>query len=900
VSAERFEEFLRALRPFGGLWQSAEFAVVAVGDKSGDLVSIATSVVFKPDRVREIRVLRDVRPSDLSKPFLAARVEYPLLKALNEWQPLRTLIGEGRFTLEVGTDLFPVRLFTAPAGPNAEQSSCSWTRVLYLTRTEANGQFGIDRRCIALANLYDSSHPLCLLVADALLNEIDSKLRGRPWLIDGVSKLVSEVMPGMRLAMDACPPARIVAPLPFDLGFQSRKGLTLRAPEAAFARGIEVSVFFEPSGDPVSCQLDVTHSVEIGQPGMRQWQQHVSWPSGAETAKATLLYQTRQIDELSFGRSPGPTASVARTNGVALGGRQPVLPARVTNRSENFEDWQMITPARLVAPIKHIRKTFDQAVWKSCEVTKKLCFAELHPDDKAVDLDAYKSAFASYRTIIGPAAAQQFDRDHQVGTPPAIFHGFLQAFAAGIRTEIRRLFNDVLQVGTAHSASLSEHPADWAKAHLSILIKSNKHMVSLWIKSVCDKQDYSKPLKTDADTDDFIFWQDWRAPKLIYMGPSGNSPYNPSAAWNREDEAMTAKLLKGLSGRVIQSLSFDLERLAGDAHVQLAKVAGTVPATAWLENPAVNDEDKVERPPLAFVSYSWETSDHRDWVSELASRLRKEGGVEIILDRWALVPGQDKAVFMERSIADSDFVILICTPYYAERANQRTGGVGYEAMVITGELAENIEQKKFIPVLRNGDWKSSLPVWIKTKLGVDLRNTPYSALEYENLLRALHQEPLKPPPVGRKPVLSQPSPSERSALIQESRKAPGQAPLHFYNFDGTQGPILVTGKQHSVRGPFIDLWCLMTIVNYTHTPMKITPLRLLLGGAECPVKELFFRLRSNTRDRFDRISLIGNHKEDYELHLIFSDDSYPQTRSGDLLVQTDNKDEPFTVTLRFP
>jgi len=238
---------------------------------------------------------------------------------------------------------------------------------------------------------------------------------------------------------------------------------------------------------------------------------------------------------------------------------------------EEVEDWKAITPATLVAPIEHIRNMFDEAVWKCSQVTGKLCFADLHPDDNQGNLAPYKSALPVYRKIIGPAAAQQFDKDHEIGTPPAIFHAFLQAFAAGIRTEIHRLFNDVLQIGVAHSATLKEHPVDWAKTHLCILINGNKHVVKLWIKSVCDKQDDSKPLKTDLENENFIFWKDWRAPKLIYMRPSGNLPYDAAVAWNREDEVTTDKLLEGLSGRFILSLGFDVERLAGRAHVELAK-----------------------------------------------------------------------------------------------------------------------------------------------------------------------------------------------------------------------------------------------------------------------------------------------------------------------------------------
>lgn len=239
---------------------------------------------------------------------------------------------------------------------------------------------------------------------------------------------------------------------------------------------------------------------------------------------------------------------------------------------EKIEDWKAITPGPLVASVEHIRGMFKEGLWKCSHLTEKLCFAELHPDDKQVGLDPYKSAFAIYRKIIGPAAAQRFEMDYRLGTPPAIFHAFLQAMSDGISSEIRRLFDDLLQIGIAHSATLKEHPAEWAKMHLSILLNGNKHVVTSWIKAVCDRQAYSGPLKNDQEINEFIFWKSWRAPKLIYMQPSGNLPYDPSTAWNREEEEMTEKLLEGLSSRFIQFLGFGLEKLAGDAHVELAKI----------------------------------------------------------------------------------------------------------------------------------------------------------------------------------------------------------------------------------------------------------------------------------------------------------------------------------------
>ncbi len=140
--------------------------------------------------------------------------------------------------------------------------------------------------------------------------------------------------------------------------------------------------------------------------------------------------------------------------------------------------------------------------------------------------------------------------------------------------------------------------------------------------------------------------------------------------------------------------------------------------------------------PSALVSYSWESPEHIEWVRRLAEKLRVHGGANVILDQWHLQPGMDRTHFMEKGVSSSNFVLIVCTPGYAAKANNRDGGVGYEAMIITSQLAHQIKQNKFIPVLRSGEWNSSAPIWIQAKVGVDLRGDPYSEKQYELLLRA--------------------------------------------------------------------------------------------------------------------------------------------------------------------
>src|SRR2546422_9170 len=105
--------------------------------------------------------------------------------------------------------------------------------------------------------------------------------------------------------------------------------------------------------------------------------------------------------------------------------------------------------------------------------------------------------------------------------------------------------------------------------------------------------------------------------------------------------------------------------------------------------------------PGAFISYSWDGEDHTSWVRGLASRLR-EDGVETTLDQWHVVPGDQLPAFMERAVRESDYVLIVCTPRYKDRSDTRTGGVGYEGDIMTAEALTVRNERKFIPILRQG------------------------------------------------------------------------------------------------------------------------------------------------------------------------------------------------------
>jgi hypothetical protein len=414
-----------------------------------------------------------------------------------------------------------------------------------------------------------------------------------------------------------------------------------------------------------------------------------------------------------------PAIDGDRKSAPELGGNRQRTP------SEEVE-WENFTPGALIEAVKHVRERFEEEEFKFDFATQQQCYKELHP--------------------VAPT---------QIA--PAVFKHYMDVFQEGLKQAIKNGFDDLFEIGLANANLLGEGLVEWAKSHLVLLIAGKEYKIKQWIKSVCDQQEMAKST-TPEDVEEFIHWRTWRAPILIIMQPSGNRPYDAATVWARATKEETEKFLDGLSKRFVQSLGFHLDRLAGEAHVRLAKQGQQIQRPSAQERSAKGvPGDKADvNTPIAFVSYSWDSDAHKQWVLNLAVRLQVQGGVRIILDRWHLPPGEDKTAFVEKSVGDSKFVILICTPDYARRANNREGGVGYETMIITSELAEDINQRKFIPVLRDGDWKSSLPVWIKNKFGVDLRSNPYSDEQYKTLLRALHNEPFMPPAIGPKPVFKGP------------------------------------------------------------------------------------------------------------------------------------------------
>lgn len=185
-------------------------------------------------------------------------------------------------------------------------------------------------------------------------------------------------------------------------------------------------------------------------------------------------------------------------------------------------------------------------------------------------------------------------------------------------------------------------------------------------------------------------------------------------------------------------------------------------------------QSSANGPPRVFVSYTHENPAHKRWVAQLASDLRGRG-VDAILDQWDLQLGHDVTLFMEKGIREADRVLLVCTPSYARKANEGTGGVGYERLVVTGELAKQIDTNKFVCVLRAGTTEDAIPTFAQTRLFVDFTDDSTYELSLEEILRDVLDAPLSPkPPIGANPFKNDDQPNFDRSNIAD-RLAPTEA-----------------------------------------------------------------------------------------------------------------------------
>jgi tetratricopeptide (TPR) repeat protein len=109
-------------------------------------------------------------------------------------------------------------------------------------------------------------------------------------------------------------------------------------------------------------------------------------------------------------------------------------------------------------------------------------------------------------------------------------------------------------------------------------------------------------------------------------------------------------------------------------------------------------------PVRVFISYSWDSAEHKQRVLELAKRLRREG-VDAWIDQFTTFPEKGWQLWMEDEIEKAAFVLVIASEKYAEGFNGNAApgtrlGATWEGAIIRQDLYEaGGQNKKFLPTI---------------------------------------------------------------------------------------------------------------------------------------------------------------------------------------------------------
>jgi hypothetical protein len=160
--------------------------------------------------------------------------------------------------------------------------------------------------------------------------------------------------------------------------------------------------------------------------------------------------------------------------------------------------------------------------------------------------------------------------------------------------------------------------------------------------------------------------------------------------------------------------------------------------------------------PKVFISYSWTSQEYKEQVLDIADRLIKEVGIEVIIDEYDLKGGQDVVAFMEKLRTDKSIshVLVLCDQAYVSKADGRSKGVGIEAQIISPDVYKEVGQTRVLPVVmeRTSEGDACLPTFLQSRLYFDFSSTESMHREWERLGRHLWGKPMRTkPPKGAEP-----------------------------------------------------------------------------------------------------------------------------------------------------
>lgn len=121
------------------------------------------------------------------------------------------------------------------------------------------------------------------------------------------------------------------------------------------------------------------------------------------------------------------------------------------------------------------------------------------------------------------------------------------------------------------------------------------------------------------------------------------------------------------------------------------------------------------KPKKVFISYAHESEAIANAVLNLSNSLRSKG-IDAEIDQYEESPPEGWPKWMMRQVQEADFVLVVCTKLFFERANDFSGsesglGVKWETSLILQQLyTASTNNTKYIPVVLGHEGKIFIPL----------------------------------------------------------------------------------------------------------------------------------------------------------------------------------------------
>ncbi|MCD8243293.1 MAG: toll/interleukin-1 receptor domain-containing protein [Parabacteroides sp.] len=131
----------------------------------------------------------------------------------------------------------------------------------------------------------------------------------------------------------------------------------------------------------------------------------------------------------------------------------------------------------------------------------------------------------------------------------------------------------------------------------------------------------------------------------------------------------------------------------------------------------------------------------RGVAEKICDRLEKNG-FKVLIDFKDLKYGHDMNYFMEELITETGTLIILIDNEYAQKADERKGGVGTETFLISSEMYSQARPDRFIPCALEKDGKGGfiLPKYLKSRMCADFTSEEQIEKNWASILTHLTSE----------------------------------------------------------------------------------------------------------------------------------------------------------------